>query len=243
MNTYDFKLDIFEGPLDLLLHLIEKNQIDIYDIPIVHITSQYMEILNTWNQFDIVYSSEFLVMAATLLQIKSRLLLPKSNGNDEQTIDDPRDELVNRLVEFKRIKELTLVLDERVAEGSYVFNRPEELSEIGLDVVCSVEWDALVACFQKVQERYNRPEIEVPKVTLEREEYTLEQGIEDVLLVTRGKQVSCMELFEKTTSKEEGVVTFLALLELMKRQLLRIIVGDHDVYSIIVEGVGEEEVR
>ena len=243
MNTYDFKLDIFEGPLDLLLHLIEKNQIDIYDIPIVHITSQYMEILNTWNQFDIVYSSQFLVMAATLLQIKSRLLLPKSNGNDEQTIDDPRDELVNRLVEFKRIKELTLVLDERVAEGAYVFNRPEELSEIGLDVVCSVEWDALVACFQKVQERYNRPEIEVPKVTLEREEYTLEQGIEDVLLVTRGKQVSCMELFEKTTSKEEGVVTFLALLELMKRQLLRIIVGDHDVYSIIVEGVGEEEVR
>lgn len=243
MNTYDFKLDIFEGPLDLLLHLIEKNQIDIYDIPIVHITSQYVEILNTWNQFDIVYSSEFLVMAATLLQIKSRLLLPKSNGNDEQTIDDPRDELVNRLVEFKRIKELTLVLDERVSEGSYVFNRPEELSEIGLDVVCSVEWDALVACFQKVQERYNRPEIEVPKVTLEREEYTLEQGIEDVLLVTRGKQVSCMELFEKTTSKEEGVVTFLALLELMKRQLLRIIVGDHDVYSIIVEGVGEEEIR
>lgn len=243
MNTYDFKLDIFEGPLDLLLHLIEKNQIDIYDIPIVHITSQYMKILNTWNQFDIVYSSEFLVMAATLLQIKSRLLLPKSNGNDEQTIDDPRDELVNRLVEFKRIKELTLVLDERVAEGSYVFNRPEELSEIGLDVVCSVEWDALVACFQKVQERYNRPEIEVPKVTLEREEYTLEQGIEDVLLVTRGKQVSCMELFEKTTSKEERVVTFLALLELMKRQLLRIIVGDHDVYSIIVEGVGEEEMR
>lgn len=243
MNTYDFKLDIFEGPLDLLLHLIEKNQIDIYDIPIVHITSQYMEILNTWNQFDIVYSSEFLVMAATLLQIKSRLLLPKSNGNDEQTIDDPRDELVNRLVEFKRIKELTLVLDERVAEGSYVFNRPEELSEIGLDVVCSVEWEALVACFQKVQERYNRPEIEAPKVTLEREEYTLEQGIEDVLLVTRGKQVSCMELFEKTTSKEEGVVTFLALLELMKRQLLRIIVGDHDVYSIIVEGVGEEEIR
>lgn len=243
MNTYDFKLDIFEGPLDLLLHLIEKNQIDIYDIPIVHITSQYMEILNTWNQFDIVYSSEFLVMAATLLQIKSRLLLPKSNGNDEQTIDDPRDELVNRLVEFKRIKELTLVLDERVAEGAYVFNRPEELSEIGLDVVCSVEWDALVACFQKVQERYNRPEIEVPKVTLEREEYTLEQGIEDVLLVTRGKQVSCMELFEKTTSKEEGVVTFLALLELMKRQRLRIIVGDHDVYSIIVEGVGEEEIR
>ena len=150
---------------------------------------------------------------------------------------------MNWSIDWSNLKELTLVLDERVSEGSYVFNRPEELSEIGLDVVCSVEWDALVVCFQKVQERYNRPKIEVPKVTLEREEYTLEQGVEDVLLATRGKQVSCMELFEKATSKEEGVVTFLALLELMKRQLLRIIVGDHDVYSIIVEGVGEEEIR
>ena len=133
MNTYDFKLDIFEGPLDLLLHLIEKNQIDIYDIPIVHITSQYMDILKTWNQFDIAYSSEFLVMAATLLQIKSRLLLPKINHKDESDTEDPRDELVNRLVEFKRIKELTELLEERVSEGSYVFNRPEELSQVGLD--------------------------------------------------------------------------------------------------------------
>jgi scpA/B protein len=243
MNTYDFKLDIFEGPLDLLLHLIEKNQIDIYDIPIVHITSQYMDILQTWNQFDIAYSSEFLVMAATLLQIKSRLLLPKQTGKGDSEGEDPRDELVHRLVEFKRIKELTSVLEERVSEGSYVFNRPEELSQVGLDLVCTVEWDALVACFHKVRERYERPEVEAPKVVMEREEYTLEQGIEDVLLATRGQQVPCMTLFEQTQTKEEGVVIFLALLELMKRQLLRIIVGDHDVYSIIVEGIEVEEVQ
>ena len=239
MNTYDFKLDIFEGPLDLLLHLIEKNQIDIYDIPIVHITSQYMDILKTWNQFDIAYSSEFLVMAATLLQIKSRLLLPKVNHKDESDTEDPRDELVNRLVEFKRIKELTGLLEERVSDGSYVFNRPEELSQVGLDLVCTVEWDALVACFQKVQERYDRPEVEMPKVMMEREEYTLEQGIEDVLLATRHQQVPCVNLFAQAQTKEESVVTFLALLELMKRQLLRIIVGNHDIYNVIVEGIEE----
>ena len=239
MNTYDFKLDIFEGPLDLLLHLIEKNQIDIYDIPIVHITSQYMDILKTWNQFDIAYSSEFLVMAATLLQIKSRLLLPKINHKDESDTEDPRDELVNRLVEFKRIKELTGLLEERVSDGSYVFNRPEELSQVGLDLVCTVEWDALVACFQKVQEQYDRPEIEAPKVMMEREEYTLEQGIEDVLLATRNQQVPCVNLFASVQTKEESVVTFLALLELMKRQLLRIIVGNHDIYNVIVEGIEE----
>lgn len=239
MNTYDFKLDIFEGPLDLLLHLIEKNQIDIYDIPIVHITSQYMDILKTWNQFDIAYSSEFLVMAATLLQIKSRLLLPKINHKDESDTEDPRDELVNRLVEFKRIKELTELLEERVSDGSYVFNRPEELSQVGLDLVCTVEWDALVACFQKVQERYDLPEVEAPKVMMEREEYTLEQGIEDVLLATRNQQVPCVNLFASVQTKEESVVTFLALLELMKRQLLRIIVGNHDIYNVIVEGIEE----
>lgn len=239
MNTYDFKLDIFEGPLDLLLHLIEKNQIDIYDIPIVHITSQYMDILKTWNQFDIAYSSEFLVMAATLLQIKSRLLLPKINHKDESDTEDPRDELVNRLVEFKRIKELTGLLEERVSDGSYVFNRPEELSQVGLDLVCTVEWDALVACFHKVQERYDRPEVEAPKVMMEREEYTLEQGIEDVLLATRHQQVPCIHLFAQAQTKEESVVIFLALLELMKRQLLRIIVGNHDIYSVIVEGIEE----
>lgn len=241
MNTYDFKLDIFEGPLDLLLHLIEKNQIDIYDIPIVHITSQYMDILKTWNQFDIAYSSEFLVMAATLLQIKSRLLLPKVIHKDESDTEDPRDELVNRLVEFKRIKELTGLLEERVSDGSYVFNRPEELSQVGLDLVCTMEWEALVACFQKVQERYHRPEVEAPKVMMEREEYTLEQGIEDVLLATRQQQVLCVNLFARAQTKEESVVTFLALLELMKRQLLRIIVGNHDVYSVIVEGIEEGE--
>ena len=91
MGDYNYKLDVFEGPLDLLLHLIEKHKIEITDIPIVEITSQYLEYLDNWNHFDIHYSSEFLVMASTLLQIKSRMLLPKAEPEPEDA-EDPRDE-------------------------------------------------------------------------------------------------------------------------------------------------------
>ena len=105
MGDYNYKLDVFEGPLDLLLHLIEKHKIEITDIPIVEITSQYLEYLDNWNHFDIHYSSEFLVMASTLLQIKSRMLLPKVEPEPDES-EDPRDELVAKLVEFKKIKDL-----------------------------------------------------------------------------------------------------------------------------------------
>ena len=96
MGDYNYKLDVFEGPLDLLLHLIEKHKIEITDIPIVEITSQYLEYLDNWNHFDIHYSSEFLVMASTLLQIKSRMLLPKVEPEPDES-EDPRDELVAKL--------------------------------------------------------------------------------------------------------------------------------------------------
>ena len=108
MGDYNYKLDVFEGPLDLLLHLIEKHKIEITDIPIVEITSQYLEYLDNWNHFDIHYSSEFLVMASTLLQIKSRMLLPKAEPEPEDA-EDPRDELVAKLVEFKKIKDFTAI--------------------------------------------------------------------------------------------------------------------------------------
>ena len=120
MGDYNYKLDVFEGPLDLLLHLIEKHKIEITDIPIVEITSQYLEYLDNWNHFDIHYSSEFLVMASTLLQIKSRMLLPKAEPEPEDA-EDPRDELVAKLVEFKKIKDFTSLLMERTAVSANVF--------------------------------------------------------------------------------------------------------------------------
>ena len=120
MTTYHYTLNTFEGPLDLLLHLIERHKINIYDIPIANITEQYMSYLENWNQFDIRYSSEFLVMAATLLQIKSRLLLPKRQDDDIKE-EDPRDELVQKLLEFQQIKQLATEIEtlQEVHSGSY----------------------------------------------------------------------------------------------------------------------------
>ena len=106
---YLIKLGAFEGPMDLLMHLIEKNKIDLYDIPIADLTRQYLEYIDTLYQFDIEYASEFLVMAATLLHIKSRMMLPKSEGEEERE-EDPRMELVERLLEYRRFKEVSSIL-------------------------------------------------------------------------------------------------------------------------------------
>ena len=121
---YLVKLDAFEGPMDLLMHLIEKNKIDLYDIPIADLTRQYLDYINTLYQFDIEYASEFLVMAATLLRIKSRMLLPKNDREEEQE-EDPRMELVERLLEYRRFKEVSSILFSlNDAQSPYVERAP-----------------------------------------------------------------------------------------------------------------------
>ena len=104
MEDYKVKVDAFEGPMDLLMHLIEKNKIDIYDIPIAELTRQYVEYLDRFREFNIEIASSFLVMAATLLQIKSRMMLPKPEVNEEGEVEDPRLELVARIVEYRKFK-------------------------------------------------------------------------------------------------------------------------------------------
>ena len=110
MQDYKIKLDAFEGPMDLLMHLIEKNKIDIYDIPIAELTQQYMDYLDASREFNIEIASEFLVMAATLLQIKSRMMLPKPPKEELEDEEDPRLELVQRILEYRRFKQVSSVL-------------------------------------------------------------------------------------------------------------------------------------
>ena len=125
MQDYTIRLDAFEGPLDLLMHLIERNKIDIYDIPIATLTEQYMEYLAKFKEFNIEVASEFLVMAATLLQIKSRILLPKVKKIEaEEEEEDPRQELVDRLLEYRRFKEVSDILDQLAQEQEKMFFRP-----------------------------------------------------------------------------------------------------------------------
>jgi segregation and condensation protein A len=129
--SINIKLDVFEGPLDLLLHLIKKAEVDIYNIPIAEITEQYLEYLKAMEELDLEIASEFIVMAATLLEIKSKMLLPKPKINEEEAADqDPRIELVEKLVEYKKFKEFANFLREITQDYELYFKEPEVIDDI-----------------------------------------------------------------------------------------------------------------
>ena len=239
MGDYNYKLDVFEGPLDLLLHLIEKHKIEITDISIVEITSQYLEYLDNWNHFDIHYSSEFLVMASTLLQIKSRMLLPKAEPEPEDA-EDPRDELVAKLVEFKKIKDFTALLMERTAVSVNIFSRPEELSVLGLDNVYNFELSQLYEIFyQTIKRAKELPEEEpVREVKVEKDSYSLEDMIFSLSSrVRRGESLYFKELLVAIETKSGMVTIFMAVLELLKQQIMEMRYEKDDIiFTAALEG-------
>lgn len=239
MGDYNYKLDVFEGPLDLLLHLIEKHKIEITDIPIVEITSQYLEYLDNWNHFDIHYSSEFLVMASTLLQIKSRMLLPKAEPEPEDA-EDPRDELVAKLVEFKKIKDFTAILMERTAVSANIFSRPEETSVLGIDNVYSLELSRLYEIFcQTIKRAKELPEEEpIREVKVEKDSYSLEDMILSLSSrVRRGESLYFRELLIAIETKSGMVTIFMAVLELLKQQVMEMRYEEDDIiFTAALEG-------
>ena len=239
MGDYNYKLDVFEGPLDLLLHLIEKHKIEITDIPIVEITSQYLEYLDNWNHFDIYYSSEFLVMASTLLQIKSRMLLPKAEPEPEDA-EDPRDELVAKLVEFKKIKDFTAILMERTAVSANIFSRPEETSVLGLDNVYSLELSRLYEIFyQTIKRSKELPEEEpIREVKVEKDSHSLEDMILSLSSrVRRGESLYFRELLIAIETKSGMVTIFMAVLELLKQQVMEMRYEEDDIiFTAALEG-------
>lgn len=240
MSDYSYKLDVFEGPLDLLLHLIEKHKIEIYDIPIVEITSQYLSYLDNWNHFDIHYSSEFLVMASTLLQIKSRMLLPKVTVENEEE-EDPRDELVSRLVEFKQIKELTSLISEKSEQYNTLFSRPEELSLLGIEKVYTFELSQLYKIFKSAYEGSQKKELPPPKVKVEKESYNLDLMMSRLRdRVLNGEKLYFSTLLENSKNKSEMVTIFLAILELLRQQDITL-VDDLENNDIILQAIDHRE--
>ena len=227
------KLNVFEGPLDLLLHLIDKNKIDIYDIPIVEITDQYMEYLHSMEKEDLGVMSEFLVMAATLLDIKCRMLLPKEI-NEEGEEEDPRAELVQKLLEYKMYKYMSYELKDRELESERVMYKtptiPQEVMEyeqpVNLDELLEdLTLQKLNHIFKDVMKR------QVDKIDpvrskfgkIEKEEVTVSDKLVFVTDYAREhKKFSFRTLLTKQSSKTQIVVTFLALLQLMKEGVLYI---------------------
>ena len=233
---YLVKLDAFEGPMDLLMHLIEKNKIDLYDIPIADLTRQYLDHIDTLYQFDIEYASEFLVMAATLLRIKSRMLLPKNDREEEQE-EDPRMELVERLLEYRRFKEVSSILFSlNDAQSPYVERAPMPLPAHRLPVA-GLSAETLMRIFSDVQRIREEPII--PAVVVSAEEYRVQDKMTDILILLRRRR-GRMKLNDAfpTGTREELLSTFLALLELAKMQVVCLL-QEHLYYEIIISEKGE----
>ena len=227
------KLQVFEGPLDLLLHLIDKNKIDIYDIPIVEITNQYMDYIRAMEKEDMNVMSEFLVMAATLLDIKCKMLLPKEVNEDGEE-EDPRQELVEQLLEYKMYKYMSYELKDRQMDADYVMYRDPDIPEEVRSYEPPVDLDELIGdltlhklnqIFKEVMRR------QVDKVDpirskfgkIEKEEVTVEEKLDYVYEYAKEhRHFSFRQLLRKQSSQVQVVVTFLAILQLMKDGMIQI---------------------
>jgi segregation and condensation protein A len=214
-------VQVFEGPLDLLLYLIKRDELDVYDIPIAHITQEYLAYIDVLKELNLDIAGEFLVMAATLINIKSKMLLPRPDGDEGAAEEDPRAELQRRLLEYQRYKEASQLLEGRDVLDIDVFSRPAEppeapapLAESRVDTTLF----ELVNALKQVLERL--PEQKVHEVV--RESLSITQSIYEVIDRLKGQaRVEFETLFTGAQSRGRVVVTFLAVLELMKRRLIR----------------------
>lgn len=213
MVEYEIKLAAFEGPLDLLMHLIDKNKIDIYDIPIAEITEQYMAYLNQSREFAIEIATEFLVMAATLLYIKSRLLLPKPPQPQEEETADPRQELVERLLEYRRYKEISLTLEDMAEKQAQLFYRQPSLPQQMIKPPRGLDINELLRAFEdvltaKIQE----------DTLVSREQYSVPDKMEKLLVLLENRPAGILfaEAFRPAARRLEIITTFMAVLELVK---------------------------
>lgn len=221
------KLETFEGPLDLLLHLLEKNKVSIYDIPIVEITNQYMEYIHEMERLDLDIMSEFMVMAAMLIDIKAKMLLPKKPAGEEEE-EDPRAELVQQLLEYKLYKSISYELKDRQLDADRVMYKEPTIPKEVAQYVPPLDMDELLAgltltklnaVFEAVMKRQ---EDKIDPVRskfgrIEKEEVSLEEKISVLERYAKEhKNFSFRGLLEKKSSRVQVIVTFLAVLELMK---------------------------
>lgn len=252
MAHVNIELEVFQGPFELLYHLIEKNKIDIYDIPISELVDQYMVYLDNLIEKKMDNISSFIVMATTLLEIKSKMLLPKIPVENEEELD-PREELVKRLLEYKKIKEVTTEFKKREEESSAVLYKEADnvIRELKKedhatlhDFLDGINIDDLYSAFQQVM---TRKEDKIDRVrssfrSVEKDVFTVDSKmsyIRDLIYVNEITYFS--KIFHKNSRKIEKVVTFLAVLELMKGREIRI--TQDEVFGEIVILKREEEIN
>ena len=221
-KTYQVQLEeIFEGPMDLMIHLIRKNDLDIYDIPIALITDQYLQYLELMKAMNIDFAGDFLLMASTLTQIKSRMLLPTHDGEEEE--DDPLQEITRPLLEYLQMKSAADQLVERNLLGENTFIRNPSRDEFltsSDDEFIKIGLFELIDAFQKILER-------IPdghRIEFTTDEISVKEKISQIAEILEAKaSITFLELFSDNPDKREVIITFLAILEMVKLTLIRIV--------------------
>lgn len=242
MKQIAFKLQIFEGPLDLLMHLINKNKVSIYDIPISEITEQYLDYIAEMDHYDIEVSSEFLVLAANLLYIKSKMILPKDDEDEEA--EDPRLELTQRLEEYKRMKMAAEYLREKEFSGGHLFYKPREYIQPVL-----IDESLKLVTLESLQEAaFAVVDIIGRKKPVSLKNFSGIVGRDPIPVFTKvkdfvkrflnRKKIKFLELFKNVKTRDEAVASFLAVLELMKMNRIKV-EGNNNDFEITYVGKGE----
>ncbi len=236
LENYPVRLENFEGPLDLLLHLIRRHEVNIYDIPITAITRQYLEYIDLMTEMNLDVAGEFLVMAATLIHIKSRLLLPRADPAQEDPEEDPREALVRRLLEHQKFKAAAELLHERETLRSAQWTRPDgpiaEIAGEAPEPEVEVDLFSLISAFRNVVERARQR----PKVYLPSEQIAIEDRIEQLMArLSETEACGFEDLFSDVESRAGLIVTFLAMLEMIRLKLVRVfqsgVVGPIRIYK------------
>ncbi|MGO1368789.1 MAG: segregation and condensation protein A [Senegalia sp. (in: firmicutes)] len=227
---YNITLDSFEGPFDLLYHLIEKSEVDIYDISIAEIAEQYMEYLSKMKELDLDITSEFILMAATLLEIKSKMLLPKNEYSEEQIEmegADPREELIERLITYRKYKSAALDFKSRFDKYGKVFYKPREEIDIDGDeniVISNIKLKDLVKAFDNIIKNNKVENNEIDFHEVKREEMSIEQAMNFVeKRLENSDSIKFNKLFESTITRSNIVSIFVSVLELLKLKKVTIV--------------------
>ncbi|MDX1476264.1 MAG: segregation/condensation protein A [Saprospiraceae bacterium] len=249
--TYTIKIDRFEGPFDLLLFFIERDELDIYDIPIAKITDDFLSYIREMDSLNIDLASEFILVAATLMRIKAKMLLPRKELDEEGNEIDPRDELVQRLIEYKQYKAILEDLrtfEEARAQASTRGNASDELHQIATRALVDVELESvtlfkLLKAFSQVIERFNEEQRKAVH-TVARYNYTVQDQQALILESLQVQQrADFASVFGACENRIHAIVTFLALLELLNRQRIHITpgMGTNNFWISMGNGTDEEE--
>lgn len=233
-TSYQIKLAQFEGPFDLLLFFIERDELDIYNIPITRITNDFLDYIHQQEAVNIELSSEFILFVSTLMRIKAKMLLPRKELDAQGNEIDPREELVNKILEYKKFKEASAQMAEMEAMRMLMVKRgniQKELSNIGEEAgegteIQNITIFKLMKAFEKAMQKYS-DRINKPVHTVVQYRYTMETSRQEMLSLAREEKTLAFEkIFEKTENRVHAIFLFLSLLELVQGKFLKIIIGE-----------------